>query len=370
MKIGIVSTHAWPIPNPARTGDIYVLDLAIALQAAGHDVTMFSPEGTQFSNVRHIPCAHGKYPPSSIECESKAYDLHKHELATMDIVHDVTQSKLVAHYVNKHGGKTCCTINGGPWREPMYQPPNLIVQSKAQRERILRGATDYENTPTPDLGGPPGIKVADAHVVYDGIDTDFYCPSDYAKDDHVLWLNRWHPTKGYALAIEFAKAHPGIKLLIAGESPANETSDYQRQCAIDAARLALGAPNISFQWLPGDPEHNIVKRELYRRAIALIYTTQFQEPFGLSQVEAMACGTPVIATRFGSIPEIINHGVTGHICTQDADILGRIADGVKWARDAAIGPTIRAEAVARFDKAVMAQNYLAEYEAIVGGASW
>lgn len=368
MRIGIVSTHAWPIPNAARTGDIWVLDLAIALLQLGHDVVMFSPAGTQFPNVFAIPCSSGGERPSAVEAEMACWATWKQQLLSCDIVHDISQLKIVALSLQAVGRPVCCTLTGGPWRIAQ-PPPNLIVQTRSQRERVLRGATDYEGTKTPELGGGLGVPVADAHVVHDGIDTGFYAPTNQPAIPHALWLNRWHPTKGCAVAIQWAVAS-GYPLLIAGEAPENETSDYQASYAALMFDAASKVPNIKWQWLPGNPDHDIVKRDLYAAASALIYTTQFQEPFGLSQVEALACGTPVIATRYGSIPEIVEHGLTGWICTDDAGLFGSMSDGYKWALASAVHPACREQAVARFDRSVMAKHYLAEYEAIIGGASW
>jgi glycosyltransferase involved in cell wall biosynthesis len=217
-------------------------------------------------------------------------------------------------------------------------------------------------------------KPAQSHVTHLGVNTDFYCPSDYTKDDFALWLNRWHPTKGYELAIRIAK-ETGLKLVMAGEHPDNETSDYQRQCAREAQRMASGVRNIDFQWLPGEPDHNIAKRELYRRARCLLYTTMFQEPFGLSMVEAMACGTPVVGSRMGSVPEVTrfdNVGTSGWLLNLDAGVVGAAELSVARAGNLAQSDYrgTRAETVQRFSREAMAKRYLAEYERIIAGERW
>jgi glycosyltransferase involved in cell wall biosynthesis len=368
VRIALVTTHCWPLPGPARIGDYWTVDLAEGLTALGHDVTMYSPEGTQFRNVRPVGCSFGKYTPT--QHEHATLHTHLNELRAFDIVHDISTNKIVGLALAKHGRPVCMTLNGGPWVET--EPPvNLCVLSNAQRERVLRGATDYEGSPTPELGGPPGKPVKDAHVVYLGVDTDFYCPTDYSKDDHVLWLNRWHPTKGYELAIRIAK-ETGLKLVMAGEHPDNETSDYQRKCALEARELARDVPNIDFRWLPGDPDHHTAKRELYRRAKALIYTTMFQEPFGLSMVEALACGTPVVATRMGSTPEVVSERKTGWLVNLDADVGANFINGASFGRS--MTPSqyqrCRYEAVTRFFREAMAGRYLAEYGRIIAGERW
>ncbi len=365
MKIALISTHAWPIPNAARTGDIYVLDLAKGLEALGHDVTMFAPAGTAFHRVRHVACAFGKFNPVALEHDT--LDQHSHGLRTFDIVHDHSTAKVIAHRLDKFGHKVCMTLTGGPWTDAV-PPVNLCVFSKAQRERVMRGATDYEGSPTPDQGGPPGLPVRDAHVVYAGIDTDFYSPGDGTKGDYALWLNRWHPVKGYELAIRIAK-ETGIRLVMAGIHPDDATNEHERGCAMQARELARGVHNIDFRWLPGDANHDVAKRDLYRQARALLYPVQFQEPFGLSMVEALACGTPVVGSRMGSVPEILRQGLTGHVCNLDADVVNNFAAGIEAAR--AMAPDdCRHVATVQFSREAMARAYLAEYERIIAGERW
>lgn len=369
MNIGLVASHAWPIPSLARTGDIFVLDLAYALQALGHTVSMFAPAGTAFPSIYPMPCSGGKERPGAVEAEMACASAFPEEIAGCDIVHDVSTGKSIATMRARAGLASCATLNGGPWRD-RTPPANLIVHSRSQRYRVLRGATDFEGTLTPDMGGPPGHPVRDAHVVGGGIDTSVYCPTDYAKDGYILWLGRWHPAKGYDLAIRFAKV-TGARLVMAGINPADATNDHERSCAMEACNLAQGVGNIDIQWLPGgmDGGHEAKKLELLRRAAVFLYPTRLQEPFGLQQPEAMACGTPVVGLRYGSVPEIVRDGVTGYVVSDDAAAIEGLASACANAR--ALDPVAcRAEAVARFDRSVMAQNYVAEYEAILGGASW
>lgn len=368
MNVGIVSTHAWPIPNAARTGDIYVLDLAIALQALGHNVTMFSPAGTAFPNVLPMQCSGGTERPGFREAEIACLQTWGSALDAQDVVHDISTGKTVGTALAARGRPVCMTLNGGPWRD-MNAPINLIVHSRSQRERVLRGATDFDGTRMPEMGGPRGIPIRDAHVVLAGVDTSLYAPTDYAKDDYVLWLNRWHPAKGCAVAIAWAKANPSQRVVIAGENPANETQPTQAAYALEMARLAEGLTNVNFVWLPAGNDHDVTKIELYRRARCLLYMAQFQEPFGLSQVEVLACGTPIVGTRYGSVPEIVREGVTGYVVSDDVALMTSISAAVESAQD--LSPqACRADAVARFDRSVMADGYLAQYEAILGGASW
>jgi len=363
LKITIIATHSFPIPYKTHTGDTVILDLAKSLQEAGHEVNLIAPEKTEFNNLFVMPASYGKFPPSSEECEEKAFQTHKDMLMDQDIVHDFSNSKIITANLNNIGHvNTLCTLLGGPWKHNYY-PRNLCVWSKAHRSRVLRGATDYEGTPTPNLAGHPGRPIQECHVVYGGIDTDFYCPTDYSKNDYYLWMNRWHPVKGFTQAIEIAKK-TGIKLVLAGEHPDNELFDYQRNQALLAIEQAKGHSNITFQWLPKDPDHHTAKRELYRQAKALLYTVQFHEPFGLSQIESLACGTPVIGTNYGSVPELINRSV-GAICDNSID---DFVEGIKNLK-VSFGQC-RQYAVQKFDKHQMAKSYLNEYRLLNNGKSW
>lgn len=363
MKICLISTHSFPISlnNRVHTGDIVILDLARSLQQLGHTVSLIAPKGTDFNNLYPMKASYGQFPPTSEECEEEAFNQHKDMLLQQDIVHDFSVSKRITVMLNHTGFfNTVCTILGGAWKQN-YSPRNLCVWSKAHRSRVLRGATDYEGTPTPDLAGSNGRPVQDCHVVYGGIDTEFYQPTA-EKEGFYLWMNRWHPVKGYLQAIQLAKM-TGIPLVLAGEHPDNEMFEFQRNCAKEAMKEAKGYKNIDFYFLPPDPDHHTAKRDLYSKAKALLYTVQFHEPFGLSQVEALSCGTPVIATNYGSCPEVINH-VTGSVCDNN---LNAFANVLKKE----FSPTLcRKRAAQMFDRRVMAQNYLKQYKMVLEGKDW
>lgn len=368
MKIGIVATHSFPIPTPTHTGDIVVLDLADSLDAMGHEVTVYAPEGTRappHGRVLPMPCSFGKYPPSSEECEIACFNQHAGTLLHEDIVHDFSVTKQIVEAMMRAGKRNVIsTPLGGQWAHP--DPPiNIAVWSKAMRDRGLRGAGDYEGTIFTQWAGPPQRPIKDAHVVHGGIDTDLYTP-DYAnKKGFFLWMNRWHPAKGYQVAIDLAR-QTGIELVMAGEHPDRELFAYQADCARSAVKLAEGLPNVRFEWLPADPHHHAAKRELYRQARALLYPVQFCEPFGLSQVEALASGTPVIGTNLGSVPEVITHGVTGLVCENNIAALTVAVQQIDQIRL----QDCRQDAVTRFDRKVMARAYMSEYLNIINGQVW
>lgn len=367
MNIGIIATHSFPIPTPTHTGDIVIVDLAKSLDEMGHRVNLYAPAGTyKPPNGNQFPMksSGGNAQPSSWECEQECFQSYADTLRQEDVIHDFSISKRITENLIQEGKRNVIsTLLGGTWGHP-NPPMNIVVWSKAMRERGLRGATDYENTPTPEMGGPTQKPIKDAHVIYGGIDTDWYTPT-YNKENFFLWLNRWHPAKGYHVAIELAR-RTNINLIMAGEHPNNEMFEYQKQCALHAVELAKDLPNVKFEWLPPDPNHHEAKRELYRRAKALLYTVQFQEPFGLSQVESLSCGTPVIGINFGSVPEVITDGITGCVINNNIE---ELINTTKLIDE--IDPKIcRENAVNRFDRRVMANSYLQEYETVIEGKCW
>jgi glycosyltransferase involved in cell wall biosynthesis len=197
---------------------VVILDLAIALHELGHEIVMFAPAGTKApGKLCEMPASLGASEPRARACEIACWESHTAELLECDVLHDFSVEKRIADRAMDYGRPVISTLLGGNYNHPA-NGRNVCVWSHAMRERALHGYTDYWNTPTPDLAGPPTRPITDAHVVYGGVDTDFYCPSDYAKDDYFLWLNRWHPAKGFRQAIEIAK-DTGIELVMAGQHP-------------------------------------------------------------------------------------------------------------------------------------------------------
>lgn len=357
MKIGIIASHAWPVPYKTHTGDYVYALLAQTLDEMGHQITFYAPKGSYcppHGRTLEMPCAYGKYPPAAQDCEAICYHSNYADLVREDIIHDFSTTKFIAEQFPK---KSISTLFSSNWKHPENKK-NITVCSKAHREKGLLGQTDYHGTVNEAMGGPAQLPLKEAHVVYLGIDTDFYSPT-YRKENFFLWMGRWHPIRGYKEAIQIAK-NTGVKLVLAGEHPDNEEFASQRECAMEAEKLAQGCPNIEIVWLPADPAHHLIKRQLLQAAQAFLYTVQFHEPFGLSQVEALACGTPVIAPNMGSCPEIIKHNKTGLIVSSQAtweEALDRVnLINVRYCRK---------DAVNRFDRNVMAKNFLEEYRKVL-----
>lgn len=367
MKIGIIATSAWPIPYKHHSGDIFYIGLAKTLDEMGHEVTLFAPEGSYVpphGKLVSIPCFWGKSSPTSIECEKKCFIDNINILMEQDIISDFSVNKSIAENLYKNGYKNITsTLLSGIWEHPNPQH-NIIVCSENMRQRAINGATDYEGTPWPDTVPKQQASIKNTKVIHLGIDTNFYKPS-YFKDNFYLWLGRWAPQRGYHVAIELAR-QTGIELVMAGEHPDRDYEKYQKGCCLEAIKMAKGLPNVHFEWLPADPHHHDAKIKLMQKAKAFLFPVQFQEPFGLMQIEALACGTPVIGANYGSVPEIIENGVTGYVVNTNIKDYSYALDNIKN-----IIPAIcREQAVRRFDYSVMTSNYLREWQLVINSESW
>ncbi len=169
-----------------------------------------------------------------------------------------------------------------------------------------------------------------------------------APGDHLLFFGRIHPDKGTEHAIDVAR-RSGRRLDIAGIIQDEQYFRERVEPHIDGTHVRyLGPVGVT------------ERADVLGGAHALLHLIDFDEPFGYSVVEAMACGTPVIANARGSMPELIDPGVTGYLVT---DVDGAV-DAV--ARAGALDrAAIRSATVARFDTATMIDRYVATYRTVL-----
>ena len=189
-----------------------------------------------------------------------------------------------------------------------------------------------------------------AATVYHGIDLSDFTFRD-GPGRRLVFLGRIHPDKGVADAIAVAEA-VGLPLVIAGIVHDREYFDREIAPRLDGEAVRYVGP-IG----PRDRD------TLLGSAVALLHLVEFPEPFGLSMIEAMACGTPVIARRRGSVPEVIDEGVTGFVVD---DVAGAIA-AVDRARSLD-RRGVRTRAAERFSRDRMVDDYLRVYERVLAGA--
>jgi len=183
------------------------------------------------------------------------------------------------------------------------------------------------------------------HVVHHGIPVDRYRFAS-RKDNYVAFLGRMAPCKGPHLAIEAARL-AGIPIKLAGEIQPTFQDYWDR-----SVKPLINGSDVEYL---GEADFDL-KNELLARARAVLFPIQWEEPFGLVMIEAMACGTPVLAFAGGAVEEVINNGINGWVCRDVVDMAARIAS-------TGISPACCRESVAaRFSVATMTERYLDVYQ--------
>lgn len=171
-----------------------------------------------------------------------------------------------------------------------------------------------------------------------------------APGEYLLFFGRIHPDKGTIAAIDVAE-RAGLPLIIAGIVQDHDHFERHVKPRLDGERVRYIGPV--------GPE---ARGELLGRARALLHLIEFEEPFGFSVVEAMACGTPVIASARGSMPEIVGEGEGGYLVQSMDEAVAAVHASAGMDRLA-----VRASVERRFDAERMVDEYLEVYQRVVAG---
>jgi glycosyltransferase involved in cell wall biosynthesis len=157
--------------------------------------------------------------------------------------------------------------------------------------------------------------MARLHTIHHGIDVGLYrfVPQ---KQEYLSFIGRIAPIKGTHVAIDVAQ-RTGIPLKIAGEVQPTFREYFEKKI-----RPHLDGRLVEYI----GPADLAAKNELLGNSMAMLFPIQWNEPFGLVMVEAMACGTPVLAMPGGSVPEVVREGVSGHICRSVRAMANRALD--------------------------------------------
>jgi len=331
----MIAPISWRVP-PRHYGpwERVVSVLTEGLVARGVDVTLFATADS-ITTARLHAVAPGGYSEDPT-LDAKVYEgLHIaaafERAASFDVLHNhfdflpLTYSRLVATplVTTVHGFSSEAIV-------PVYRAYNdrvqLVAISNADRHRDLTYAA----------------------TIYHGIPMDEFTPREQ-PGDYLLYFGRIHPEKGAREAIELAR-RCGRRLLLAGIV---QDQAYFRTWV----EPYLDGERIRYLGSVGPAERDA----LLGGAFALLHLISFAEPFGLSVVEAMATGTPVIAYAFGSMPEIIEDGVTGFL-VDDLDA----AEAALRRVTALDRRVVRARVAARFSAERMVDDYLRLYRTLLG----
>jgi glycosyltransferase involved in cell wall biosynthesis len=237
-----------------------------------------------------------------------------------------------------------------------WLPLTLVDQWRAPLVTTVHGFSDPRILPAYLSADSNYVSISDSDradelsyvaTVHHGIDLSEFTSTEAAGNDLVA-LGRIHPDKGTEDAIAIAHG-AGRRLLLCG--PIADDAYFEERI-----RPHLDDDRVVYLGTVGPEERSRVLGS----AAALLHPIHFAEPFGLAVVEAMACGTPVIATRRGSMPEIVDEGVTGFLVASVAEAIAAVPAAAELDRR-----TIRATAERRFGVDRMVEDYLAVYREIL-----
>ncbi len=189
-------------------------------------------------------------------------------------------------------------------------------------------------------------------TVYHGLPATMLRAPPHPRGDYLAFLGRISPEKRPDRAIDIA-VRTGLPLKIAAKVDRVDEAYWHGTIA----PMVAAHPNVEYVGEIGDAD----KGEFLGNARALLFPIDWPEPFGLVLIEAMACGTPVVAFPAGSVPEIVEHGVTGYIVETIADAVGAVESINALSR-----ANIRAAFDARFTAGRMARDYVSLYNALPG----
>lgn len=339
MRIAMLAPIAWRTP-PRLYGpwELVTSLLTEALVARGADVTLFATLDSQTSArlAGVVPAPYNDDPAIDAKVWEFRHLAHLFEQAdAFDLIHN--QADFPAHaFANLTDTPIVTTIHGFSSERilPMYAPyqdrVHFVAISEADRHPALRYAA----------------------TIHHGIAVDQF-PFDAQGSEDLLFFGRIHPDKGAAEAIAAARAS-GRSINLYGLV---QDEDYHARAVLPQ----IHGERVRYHGTVGGTQ----RLRALGSARALLHLINFEEPFGLSVVEAMACGTPVIAMRRGSMPELIEHGVNGFLVDSVEEAVAAIdrAEALDRAQ-------VRETVVQRFSVERMADSYLQLYAGIrSGGAS-
>ena len=336
MRIAVLAPISWRVP-PRHYGpwELFTSLLTEGLVARGHDVTLFASGDSVTSGRLSSVAPRGWSEDPSID-PKVAECLHISAVferaSEFDIIHN-SFDFLPLTYANLVSTPVITTIHG--FSSPLIVP----VYAKYNRDTSYVAISDADRHPDLDY----------LATIHHGVDMRRFDCND-GPGSYLAFFGRIHPDKGVVEAID-AATRAGLPLRIAGI--VQDDAYFEREVVprLDAERVQFVGP------IAADDRSSFLGG-----AIALLHLIHFDEPFGLSVVEAMACGTPVIAFRRGSMSELINEGTTGCLVPDVASAAAAVDTVGGFDRE-----TVRAVAEKRFSSDRMIDAYVDAYRQVISG---
>jgi glycosyltransferase involved in cell wall biosynthesis len=339
VRIAQVAPLAESVPPRLYGGTERVVSwLTEELIDLGHDVTLFA-SGDSVSRAELVPVI-----PRALRLgrprgdPNSAYAILLDKLADRTADFDVIHSHI--HWLHV------------PILRRLGVPFLTTLHGRLDLPAIRAAARHFGDTPLVSISTDQRAPVPNlrwVHTVYHGLPPD-HLQANFGAGEYLAFLGRMSPEKGPHFAIKWARS-AGLPLRIAAKISQEENRFFREQI-----EPFLDGQQVEYVGEVNDSR----KSDFLGRAKALLFPIDWPEPFGLVMIEAMACGTPVIALPCGSVPEIVSDGKTGFIVRNDIDAVDAINRIQQIDRS-----HVRAEFERRFSVRRMAQEYLRCYADLI-----
>lgn len=344
MRIAQVSPLFEAVPPKQYGGTERIVSyLTEELVRMGHEVTLFA-SGDSVTTARLVPARR-----SALRLDPSCQNWLPHHLLMLEQVLARADEFDVIHF---H-----VDLFHLPSTRRCAVPSLTTMHGRLDYPDLLPFYREFEDAPTVSISSSQRAPLPFLNwvgTVFHGLPSDLYRLAHLRTSaPYLVFLGRVSPEKGPELAIRIAQ-RAGVALKIAAKVDATEAEYFEQ-----VLRPLMDHPLIEFIGEVNDRE----KQELLSGALALLFPIDWPEPFGVVMIEAMACGTPVIARKRGSVPEIIEDGVTGFTFETAEEAVVAVWEAMKFDRRAC-----RRAFERRFTASRMAADYLRVYESLLDGA--
>ncbi len=342
MRIALLAPLWKKVPPEKYSGsELVVANLAKGLTDLGHKVTTFACGGSEVSG-KLVPVISkpmydlvGGFDWSGI----KQYEF----LSFFELGKRVGDFDVVHNHMGMHPIALAPYISI-PFVTTLHSslPPDFPYLAEAFREYPFVSTSEAQRKLAPELNY--------VGTVYHGIDVKTFQPRLEGKKNGFVFMGTLSHNKGIDIAVK-AAYELGVNLTIAGEIRESDRPFLDKEVFshVDGERIKF----------IGEVGHE-KKNRLFSEAEGVLFPSRWNEAFGLVMIEALACGTPVIALNNGAVSEVLRNGETGFIVEDEASFADAMKDIYKLSRK-----TCRNEAEDRFDISVMAANYVNVYNSLI-----
>jgi glycosyltransferase involved in cell wall biosynthesis len=345
MRIAQVAPLFEAVPPAGYGGtERVVAALCDSLVELGHDVTLFAA-GTSGTDAQLEPVVSAPLRQRMTRKEMVEVAPHLHLWMLADVFNRAGDFDVIHSHAD---------LLSLPFTRYTATPTVVTLHGRLDLDVVRRTVRLYPGTPFVSISDSQRLPLTDLDVnwagtVHNGLDLTRYRTVPRRSGDYLGFVGRISPEKGPELAVEIAR-RTGWPLRVAAKIDPVDMKYYRQ--TVEPLFERAGVRFV------GELEEQ-AKPEFYAGAAATLFPSDWPEPFGLVMIESMAAGTPVIALRRGSVPEIVIDGVTGFICDDVEEMVAAVD------RLDEIDPAACRRHAERFDAMTMAEGYEAVYRAVL-----